>query len=72
MGAGIQFPLAFWGESTKLEFKTNYQTSNSIRFLTKGDVTYLPDEGVFDYNFRRGPLEFLTFSIGVVVYDLFY
>jgi hypothetical protein len=40
--------------------------------LTKGDVTYLPDEGIFDYNFRRGPLEFLTFSIGVVVYDLFY
>ncbi len=72
MGAGIQFPLSFWGESTKLEFKTTYQTSDSIRFLTKGDVTYLPDEGVFDYNFRRGPLEFLTFSIGVVVYDLFY
>jgi hypothetical protein len=72
LGAGIQIPLPFLPESTKLEFKTTYQNSNSIRFLTKGDVTYLPDEGIFDYNFRRGPLEFLTFSIGVVVYDLFY
>jgi len=72
VGAGIQIPLPFLDERTKMEFKTTYQTSNSIRFLTKGDVTYLPDEGVFDYNFRRGPLEFLTFSIGIVVYDLFY
>jgi hypothetical protein len=72
VGAGIQIPLPFLDSSTKLEFKTTYQTSNSIRFLTKGDVTYLPADGVFDYNFRRGPLEFLTFSIGVVVYDLFY
>ncbi len=72
VGAGIQIPLPFLDERTKMEFKTTYQTSNSIRFLTKGDVTYLPDEGVFDYNFRRGPLEFLTFSIGIIVYDLFY
>jgi hypothetical protein len=72
VGAGIQIPLPFLDEGTKLEFKTSYQTSNSIRFLTKGDVSYLPDEGIFDYNFRRGPLEFLTFSIGIVVYDLFH
>jgi len=33
--------------------------------LDQGDVTYLPDEGFFDYIFRRGALEFLIFSIGV-------
>jgi hypothetical protein len=73
LGAGVQIPLRFLDSNTKLEFKTTYQNSNSIRFLTKGDVTYLPDQGdgEFEYNFRRGPLQFLTFSIGVVVYDLF-
>lgn len=72
IGAGIQIPLSFLDESTKLEFKTTYQNSNGIRFLTKGDVTYLPDEGVFDYNFQRGALQLLTFSVGIVVYDIFY
>jgi hypothetical protein len=74
LGAGIQIPLPFFDSSTKLEFKTTYQDSNSIRFLTKGDVTFLPDQGdgEFEYNFKRGPLQFLTFSIGIVVYDLFY
>lgn len=72
VGAGIQIPLPFLDESTKLEFKTTYQTSSSMRFLTKGDATYLPDEGIFDYNLQRGPLQFLTFSVGIVVYDLFY
>ncbi|WP_075351695.1 hypothetical protein [Algoriphagus marinus] len=74
IGAGIQIPLPFLDEGTKLEFKTSYQDSNSIQFLTKGDVTYLPDQGngEFDYNFRRGPLQLLTFSVGIVVYDLFH
>lgn len=74
VGAGIQIPLPFLDSSTKLEFKTTYQDSSSIRFLTKGDVTYLPDQGdgQFRYDYQRGPLQFLTFSIGIVVYDIFY
>jgi len=74
IGAGIQFPLNVADKNVKLEFKTSYQDSNSIQFLTKGDVAYLPDQGngEFDYNFRRGPLQLLTFSIGIVVYGLGY
>ncbi|MHA7131241.1 hypothetical protein [Algoriphagus namhaensis] len=72
MGAGIQIPMAFWDDHMKLEIKTTYQSSNDIRFLTRGDVTYLPDEGIFEYNYQRGPLQFLTFSVGFVVYDIFY
>ena len=72
LGAGLQIPLEFWDHSTKLEFKTTYQNSNSFRFLTKGDVNYLPDEGVFEYNFQRAPLQLVTFSLGIIIYDLFY
>ncbi len=74
IGAGIQIPLAFFDQSTKLELKASYQDSNSVRFLTKGDVTYLPDQGngEFSYQSKRGPLQLVTLSIGIVVYDLFY
>lgn len=72
VGAGIQIPMAFWDDHMKLEIKTTYQSSNDIRFLTRGDVTYLPNEGIFNYNYQRGPLQFLTFSFGFVVYDIFY
>ncbi len=72
IGAGIQFPLEFIDEGVKLEFRTTYQSSNRIEFLTRGDVTYLPNEGVFDYDFQRGQLQFLTFSLGIIVYDVFY
>ncbi|NVK50895.1 MAG: hypothetical protein HWE09_14080 [Cyclobacteriaceae bacterium] len=69
IGGGLQFPI---DEFLKLEFRATYQDGNSVRFLQKGDVTYLPDEGVFDYNFRRSPLQYMTFSIGLIYYDLFH
>lgn len=72
VGLGVQIPMALWDDHIKLEIKTTYQSSNEIQFLTRGDVDYLPDEGVFQYNYQRGPLQFLTFSVGFVVYDIFY
>ncbi len=71
-GAGVQFPADWWDQNIKFEIKTTYQSSNEIQFLTRGDVIYLPDEGVFDYQLQRGQLQFLTFSVGIIVYDLFY
>jgi len=72
VGAGIQIPAEFIDQGVKFELKATYQSSNEIQFLTRGDVTYLSDEGVFDYNFQRGQLQFLTFSVGIIIYDLFY
>ncbi|MDF2158652.1 hypothetical protein [Algoriphagus sp. CAU 1675] len=69
IGGGIQIPL---DEFLRLEIRATLQDGNSVRFLQRGDVTYLPDEGIFDYNFRRSPLQYMTFSIGLIHYDLFY
>lgn len=40
-GAGVQFPIPS-NPDLVLEFKANYQSSNSIRFLTKGDASFDP------------------------------
>jgi hypothetical protein len=67
VGTGVQIPLNPSG--LFLELKGNYQTGNSVRFLTKGDATYKPEPGgggTFDYNCRRSPLDLLMFSVGLV------
>ncbi len=69
IGGGLQFPI---DEFLKLEFRATFQDGNSVRFLQKGDVTYLPDEGIFEYNIRRSPLQYMTFSVGLIYYDLFH
>ncbi|WP_297335766.1 hypothetical protein [Algoriphagus sp.] len=70
IGAGLQVPLGF-NDNLRLEFKGTFQEGNSARFLQKGDVTYLPDEGIFEYDFRRSPLQYMTFSVGIIGYDVF-
>jgi hypothetical protein len=72
-GTGIQIPIPS-NPGLFLEIKGNYQTGNSLRFLTKGDVTYVPESGgggTFDYHYRRAPMENLVFSVGLVYIDLF-
>jgi len=72
-GTGIQIPIPS-NPGLFLEIKGNYQTGNSLRFLTKGDVTYVPESGgggTFDYHYRRAPMENLIFSVGLVYIDLF-
>ncbi|WP_026945414.1 hypothetical protein [Algoriphagus marincola] len=69
LGGGIQIPL---DEFLRLELRATIQDGNSVRFLQRGDVRYLPDEGVFDYNFRRSPLQYMTFSVGLIHYDVFH
>ncbi|TDK50389.1 hypothetical protein [Algoriphagus formosus] len=69
IGGGIQIPL---DEFLRLEIRATLQDGNSVRFLQRGDVSYLPDEGIFDYNFRRSPLQYMTFSIGLIHYDVFH
>ncbi|WP_111670647.1 hypothetical protein [Algoriphagus litoralis] len=72
-GAGVQFPIPT-NPDLVLEFKANYQSSNSLRFLTKGDTTFDPlpnGGGTFDYEVRSAPLTKLSFSIGILVYDAF-
>lgn len=66
-GTGIQIPITPSG--LFLELKGNYQTGNSLRFLTKGDATYTAEPGgggTFDYNYRRSPLGLLMFSVGLI------
>lgn len=72
IGGGIQFPLPGI-EGGKLELRVNYQDGGSMRFLTKGDTNYLPDkgDGEFEYNPRQSPLQLITASVGIVVYDAF-
>lgn len=72
-GAGIQLPIPT-NPDLVFEFKATYQSSNSTRFLTKGDATFDPlpnGGGTFDYEIRSAPLTKLTFSIGLLVYDVF-
>ncbi|MBA4299065.1 hypothetical protein SAMN03080617_03563 [Algoriphagus alkaliphilus] len=67
VGTGVQIPLNSSG--LFLELKGNYQTGNSVRFLTKGDATYKAEPGgggKFDYNYRRSPLDLLMFSVGLI------
>jgi hypothetical protein len=69
IGGGIQIPL---DDFLRLEIRATIQDGNSVRFLQRGDVSYLPDEGIFDYNFRRSPLQYMSFSIGLIHYDVFH
>lgn len=74
IGAGIQIPFPS-NPSLLLELKANYQTSNSTRFLTKGDVSFDPlpnGGGTFDYDIQSAPLEKVTISIGLLFYGIFY
>jgi hypothetical protein len=67
VGTGVQIPLNSSG--LFLELKGNYQTGNSVRFLTKGDATYTAEPGgggTFEYNYRRSPLDLIMLSIGLV------
>lgn len=70
IGAGIQIPLAP-KELLFLELRVTYQDGNGARFLQKGDVEYDPIEGAFIYDFRRATLKYMTFSVGMVWYDVF-
>jgi opacity protein-like surface antigen len=72
VGGGIQFPLPGI-DGGKLELRINYQDGGTMRFLTKGDTNYLPDkgDGEFEYNPRNSPLQLITASVGIVVYDAF-
>lgn len=67
IGTGFQIPL---DQFLKLEIRATYQDGGSVRFLQKGDVGYLPDEEIFDYTTRRSPMNYLTFSFGLIFYDL--
>lgn len=73
IGGGVQFPLPGI-EGGKLELRINYQDGGTMRFLTKGDTNYLPDkgDGEFEYNPRQSPLQLVTASVGIVVYDAFW
>ena len=73
LGGGIQFPIRGL-DGGKIELRMAYQDGNSMRFLTKGDVIYLPNKGngEFEYSPRQSPLQLITTSVGIVVYDLFY
>jgi len=72
VGGGLQIPIPGM-DGGKLELRLNYQDGNSIRFLTKTDVDYLPNKGSgeFEYNPRQSPLQLITASVGIVFYDAF-
>ncbi|WP_157243477.1 hypothetical protein [Algoriphagus resistens] len=72
VGGGFQFPLPAI-DGGKLELRLNYQNSGTMRFLTKHDVNFLPDkgDGEFEYNPRQSPLQLITASVGIVIYDAF-
>lgn len=73
LGTGIQIPIQA-ETGLFLELKAAYQTSNGLRFLTKGDASFNPlpgGGGTFDYQIRRAPLELMTFSVGVIYVGVF-
>lgn len=70
IGGGIQIPIDS-KEMLFLELRGTFQDGNVARFLQKGDVGYDPNEGKFIYDFRRAPLKYMTFSVGLVWYDVF-
>lgn len=72
IGAGMQWPIPGF-DGGKLEVRINYQDGGSMRFLTRNDAVYLPDKGSgeFEYNPRQSPLQLITASVGVVIYDAF-
>lgn len=72
IGGGIQFPLPII-DGGKIELRLTYQDGGTMRFLTKGDASFLPDkgDGEFEYNPRQSPLQLITASVGIVVYDAF-
>lgn len=72
LGGGVQLPLSFI-EGGKLELRVNYQDGGTMRFLTKGDTNYLPDkgDGEFENNPWNSPLQLITASVGIVVYEAF-
>ncbi|REG94430.1 outer membrane beta-barrel protein [Algoriphagus antarcticus] len=72
IGGGIQLPIPGI-EGGKLELRVNYQDGGTMRFLTKRDTNYLPDkgDGEFDYKPRQSPLQQITASVGIVIYDAF-
>lgn len=72
VGGGVQFPIPGI-DGGKLELRFNYQDGGTMRFLTKGDTNYLPDkgDGEFEYNPRQSPLQLITASLGIVIYDAF-
>jgi opacity protein-like surface antigen len=72
IGGGMQFPIPGL-DGGKIELRVNYQDGNSIRFLTKPDTQYLPNkgDGEFEYSPRQSPLQLITGSVGIVVYDAF-
>lgn len=72
VGGGLQFPIPSL-DGGKIELRINYQNGSSIKFLTKPDTQYLPNQGdgEFEYNPRQSPLQLITASVGIVVYDAF-
>ena len=70
IGTGIQIPLGF-NDNLRLELRGTFQDGGNVRFLQKGDVGYDPDEGIFLYDFRRSPLQYMTFSVGIIGIDVF-
>lgn len=72
VGGGLQIPIPGM-DGGKLELRLNYQDGNSMQFLTRGDTQYLPNkgDGEFEYNPRQSPLQLITASLGIVVYDAF-
>lgn len=72
VGGGLQFPIPSL-DGGKIELRINYQNGSSIKFLTKPDTQYLPNQGdgEFEYSPRQSPLQLITASVGIVVYDAF-
>lgn len=72
LGTGFQIPIAA-EPGLFLEFKANYQSSSDLRFLTKGDVRFVPlpdGGGEFKFQTRKAPLELVVLSLGLVFVGL--
>ncbi|GMQ28317.1 hypothetical protein [Algoriphagus confluentis] len=72
LGTGVQIPIAA-EPGLFLEFKANYQSSSDLRFLTKGDVRYVPfpdGGGEFEFETKRAPLDQVVLSFGVIFIGL--
>ncbi len=72
IGTGIQIPILA-EPGLYIELKANYQSTDGVRFLTKGDVRYEPfPEGGGDFVFetRKAPFQQVIFSVGLMYIGL--
>ncbi|MFD2037613.1 hypothetical protein ACFSKL_22655 [Belliella marina] len=71
LGGGVLIPMG--KSNANLELRLMYQNTGRLEYLTKGDVSFIPDpdgevNGVFEYDVKRSTFNMIQPSIGISFY----